>query len=129
MAFRNREESVKGLMMLKLFVRKIQRGLLHSSASKAPNLDTIDEQISAAKVLPEDVRQGHFAAIAVKGGEPKRFVLELDYLSDPAFMKLLEQAEEEYGFQQQGVLSIPCQPEELQAILGDRRRRRMSTEW
>ena len=129
MALKNyKDESVKSLMMLKLLIKKIQRGFTHSS--KASTLDVIafDDGKNAASMLPEDVKQGHFAVIAVKGGEPKRFIVELDYLTDPAFVKLLEDAEEEYG-QQKGVLSVPCQPEELQTIIGDRRRRRMSTEW
>ncbi|XP_050229004.1 auxin-responsive protein SAUR32 [Mercurialis annua] len=111
---RNGEESVKVLMMLKLFVKKIQRSLIHSSRGSSVT----------------EIKQGHFAVIAVKGGEPKRFIVELEYLTDPAFVKLLEDAEEEYGFQQKGVLSVPCQPEELEMIIGERRRRRrMSTEW
>ncbi|XP_057999425.1 protein SMALL AUXIN UP-REGULATED RNA 12-like [Hevea brasiliensis] len=118
MAMRNREESVKGLMMLKLFVRKIQRGLMHSaSKGSSLNANKLKEEIEAAKMVPEDVKQGHFAVIAMKGAEPKRFVVELDHLTNPAFVKLLEQAEEEYGFQQKGVLAVPCQPEELQMIL------------
>ncbi|KAG8648562.1 auxin-responsive protein SAUR32 [Manihot esculenta] len=131
MAMKNSEESVKSLMMLKLFVRKIQRGLMHS-ATKGSSLNASKlkkDQIEAAKMVPEDVKQGHFAVLAVKGGEPKRFVVELEHLTNPAFMKLLEDAEEEYGFQQKGVLAVPCQPEELQIILGERKNRRMSTEW
>ncbi|KAJ9181546.1 hypothetical protein P3X46_009667 [Hevea brasiliensis] len=130
MAKKNREEIVKSLMMLKLFVRKIQRGLMHSaSKGSSPNANKLKKEIEAAKMVPKDVKQGHFAVIAVKGGEPKRFVVELENLTNPAFMKLLEEAEEEYGFQQKGVLAVPCQPEELQIILGDRKKRRMSTEW
>ncbi|KAG8647215.1 auxin-responsive protein SAUR32 [Manihot esculenta] len=116
-------------MKLKLFIRKIQ-WVLMLSASKGTSLkaNKLKEEIEAEKMVPEDVKQGHFAVIAVKGGEPKRFIMELDHLTNPAFMKLLEQAEEEYGFQQKGVLAVPCQPEELQMILGEGRKRRMSFE-
>jgi SAUR family protein len=55
--------------------------------------------------------------------------VELNHLTNPDFLSLLEQAKEEYGFQQEGVLAVPCRPEELQKILENRRKRRASTEW
>ncbi|WCJ34498.1 SAUR-like auxin-responsive protein family [Euphorbia peplus] len=97
----NMEANLKMLMKLKVLVKRLQRG----------------------------VRKGHFVVIAGRDGEEKRFVLDLEYLNDPDFVKLLEKAEEEYGFKQQGVLAVPCRPQELQSILGGRRSRRMSTEW
>ncbi|KAK3226572.1 hypothetical protein Dsin_006434 [Dipteronia sinensis] len=63
------------------------------------------------------MREGHFVVIATKGWEPKRFVIELGYLNHPAFLKLLKQSEEEFGFCQEGALAIPCRPDELQKIL------------
>lgn len=68
-----------------------------------------DEDVDETKI-PNDVKEGHFAVIAVKGGKSKRFILELSYLRNPAFLRLLEQAKEEYGFQQMGALTVPCQP-------------------
>ncbi|KAI9153906.1 hypothetical protein LWI28_018255 [Acer negundo] len=63
------------------------------------------------------MREGHFVVIATKGWESKRFVIELGYLNHPEFLKLLKQAEEEFGFRQEGALAIPCRPDELQKIL------------
>ncbi|KAJ6922891.1 hypothetical protein NC652_016521 [Populus alba x Populus x berolinensis] len=109
-------------MMLKLFIRKLKRVLLLSASRGAPNVREtgFDEVMEAAKIVP---------VTAIKGEEPKRFVVNLDCLSNPDFLSLLEQAKEEYGFQQEGVLAVPCRPEELQMILEKRRRRRASTEW
>ncbi|XP_027349147.1 auxin-responsive protein SAUR32-like [Abrus precatorius] len=70
--------------------------------------------------VPEDVREGHFAVIAMQGEETKRFVVELDYLTDPSFLRLLEEAREEYGFGQKGALVVPCSPQELQKIIENR---------
>lgn len=69
------------------------------------------------------VKKGHFAAVAVKGEKPKRFILQLGYLNNPEFIKLLEQAQEESGFHQKGVLALPCQPKELQDIINLKRHR------
>nr|TKR65883.1 hypothetical protein D5086_0000317520 [Populus alba] len=108
-------------MMLKLFIRKLRRVLL-LSASRGANMSEIrfDEEMEATKMVP---------VTATKGEEPKRFIVELNYLTNPDFLSLLEQAKEEYGFQQEGVLAVPCRPEELQKILENRRKRRASTEW
>ncbi|XP_020218546.1 auxin-induced protein 15A [Cajanus cajan] len=41
--------------------------------------------------------------------EKKRFVVPISYLSQPSFLELLNQAEEEYGFDHpMGGLTIPC---------------------
>eukprot|EP00249_Psilotum_nudum_P009408 c21916_g1_i1 orf=273-752(+) len=56
---------------------------------------------------PPDVPQG-FLAVYV-GIEKKRFVIPALHLNHPVFKMLLEKAEEEYGFQQEGGLTIPCE--------------------
>ncbi|CAK7343152.1 unnamed protein product [Dovyalis caffra] len=63
-------------------------------------------------------REYHFVVIATKGWEPERFIVELGCLNNPEFLRLLKQAEEEFGFSQEGALAIPCRPDELQSILG-----------
>jgi len=100
--------------MLKNFVGKIEKGLSVFVHRRQP-LRYYSE------ATPDDVREGYFAVLATKGGESKRFIVELHYLNDPAFLGLLDQAEEEFGFRQKGALAIPCQPQELQKILEGRR--------
>lgn len=69
------------------------------------------------KVVPEDVKEGQFAVMAVKCQEPKRFVVELRCLTNPSFLRLLKKAGEEYGFRNHGAIEIPCEPHELQMVL------------
>ncbi|XP_062014096.1 auxin-induced protein 6B-like [Rosa rugosa] len=66
-----------------------------------------------------NVEQGQFAVMAVHGEEEKRFVVPLSYLTHPNFLKLLEQAAEEYGFNYKGALTVPCHPSELEKILNN----------
>ncbi|XP_060206637.1 uncharacterized protein LOC132634397 [Lycium barbarum] len=47
----------------------------------------------------------------------KRFVIPMDYLTHQSFQVLLREAEEEFGFQQQGVLKIPCEVSLFEDIL------------
>ncbi|KAL0336911.1 UNVERIFIED_CONTAM: Auxin-responsive protein SAUR32 [Sesamum calycinum] len=113
------EETSRGLIALKLLIRRLQN---HLQLSRM--LDTIrnveyEHLKEAEETVPDDVQEGHFAVLAVENEEekPMRFVVELGVLNNPAFLRLLKLAEEEYGFQQKGILTIPCRPNELQRIL------------
>ncbi|KAK8485804.1 hypothetical protein V6N13_041519 [Hibiscus sabdariffa] len=105
--------------MFKPFFQKLRNGFSISaySASQALNHSKFNEDMSVGKAVPGDVKEGFFTVFAVKGKEIQRFVIELDHLTNPEYLILLEQAREEYGFQQKGVLSLPCRPHELQEIL------------
>ncbi|XP_055825224.1 auxin-responsive protein SAUR32-like [Solanum dulcamara] len=64
------------------------------------------------------VPKGCLAVLCVgKEGEEKRFVIPMSYLAHHSFQLLLREAEEEFGFQQQGILKVPCQVSLFQNIL------------
>ncbi|MED6168979.1 hypothetical protein PIB30_017124 [Stylosanthes scabra] len=63
------------------------------------------------------VPKGCLAVSVGVGSEVKRFVIPTEYLRHEAFEMLLRQAEEEFGFQQEGVLRIPCQLSLFHTIL------------
>ncbi|KAG4140199.1 hypothetical protein ERO13_D06G001100v2 [Gossypium hirsutum] len=60
----------------------------------------------SASRIPSDVPAGHVAVTV--GTSCRRFVVRATHLNHPVFRKLLIQAEEEYGFTNQGPLAIPC---------------------
>ncbi|KAF2317705.1 hypothetical protein GH714_039620 [Hevea brasiliensis] len=76
------------------------------SVGRAPN------QIASSN---DAVPKG-FLAVCV-GKELKRYVIPTEYLGHQAFGILLREAEEEFGFQQEGVLKIPCQVSVFEKIL------------
>ncbi|CAH2061246.1 unnamed protein product [Thlaspi arvense] len=57
-----------------------------------------------------------YVAVSV-GLEKKRYTIPTEYLSHQAFHVLLREAEEEFGFQQAGVLRIPCEVAVFESIL------------
>ncbi|KAL5071318.1 hypothetical protein RYX36_022205 [Vicia faba] len=57
-----------------------------------------------------------YLAVCV-GQELKRFIIPTEYLSHQGFMILLRQAEEEFGFQQAGVLRFPCEVSVFESVL------------
>ncbi|KAI3696937.1 hypothetical protein L6452_29584 [Arctium lappa] len=76
----------------------------------------ISETFPSHEMVPKDVKEGHFVVIASDDYKERRFVVPITYLRRPSFLRLLERAAEEYGFDQ-GALMIPCPPSELQWIL------------
>ncbi|KAF8651189.1 hypothetical protein HU200_063429 [Digitaria exilis] len=64
-------------------------------------------------------------AVVVGGGEEpeERVVVEVHALAQPCVRALLEMAEREFGYAQQGVLRIPCAADEFRrAVAADTQR-------
>ncbi|KAG6475965.1 hypothetical protein ZIOFF_062233 [Zingiber officinale] len=71
------------------------KGVLRSAA-RALSWPRGSKTTCSAEV-PEDVKEGEFAVVAVWNEEATRFVASLSCLSNPVFLRLLELAEEEFG--------------------------------
>ncbi|XVE94590.1 hypothetical protein REPUB_Repub02eG0021600 [Reevesia pubescens] len=69
----------------------------------------------SASRTPADVPAGHVAVCV--GTSCRRFVVRASYLNHPVFKKLLIQAEEEYGFTNQGPLAIPCDESDFEEVI------------
>ncbi|RWW83396.1 hypothetical protein BHE74_00008098 [Ensete ventricosum] len=65
----------------------------------------------------EGIRKGWMGIrVGGEGEERQRFVVPVDYLSHPLFVGLLKEAEEEYGFNHQGAITIPCHVEHFRRV-------------
>ncbi|KAE8730374.1 putative C globular stage [Hibiscus syriacus] len=64
---------------------------------------------------PFDVPAGH--VVVCVGTGLRRYLVRATYLNHPIFKKLLVQAEEEYGFNNVGPLTIPCSESFFEEIL------------
>ncbi|KAJ0083655.1 hypothetical protein Patl1_30607 [Pistacia atlantica] len=84
-----------GIVKLKVVVKKLQKSRLLSKKWNFYSDDDYEEFRDSTHV-PEDVKEGHVAVLAVE-----------------------EQAAEEYGFDREGALTIPCRPSELEMILAE----------
>ncbi|CAI9768536.1 unnamed protein product [Fraxinus pennsylvanica] len=107
-----------GIVKLKTAIEKLQKSLLSSKKSPSEQVDVYEENFESLNV-PDDVKEGHFAVIAVDDNELKRFIIPLTFLTHPSFLRLLEQAAEEYGFDHEGALTIPCRPSKLEQLLDE----------
>ncbi|KAG6746575.1 hypothetical protein POTOM_048927 [Populus tomentosa] len=66
----------------------------------------------------KDIPKGCLAVMVGQGEEQQRFVIPVIYINHPLFMHLLKEAEEEFGFHQQGPITIPCHVEEFRNVQG-----------
>ena len=69
--------------------------------SNMANIDTSCKKKSFSKTP-----RGYFALYV--GEERRRFLLKADMINHPLFATLLEKANEEFGFDQEGPITIPC---------------------
>nr|GMD24091.1 auxin-responsive protein SAUR50-like [Ipomoea batatas] len=95
----------KNATRLKIMVEKLQKMSFLMGSKRSNRFEESDD------VVPNDVKEGHFAVMAVDDDENlKRFIVPLSCLTHPSFLKLLEQAAEEYGFHHEGAVMVPCRP-------------------
>ncbi|KAK9068627.1 hypothetical protein SSX86_012742 [Deinandra increscens subsp. villosa] len=94
-----------GIVKLKLVMERLQKGIFFL------------KKRSDSTEVPKDVKEGHFAVIACDDYVERRFVVPITFLGHPSFLRLLERAAEEYGFDREGALMIPCRPSELEWML------------
>ncbi|KAI4368751.1 hypothetical protein MLD38_017270 [Melastoma candidum] len=123
------KKNISRLPKLMNVVEKLQKGISlgrksstsfgTSSSWESEDRDYEEFDDRGYDVVPEDVKEGHFAVIASEDEEPKRFVIPITYLTNPRFLRLLDEAAEEYGFDHVGALPIPCRSSELEKILFD----------
>lgn len=74
-----------------------------------------DEEGCQSPDPPPDVPKGYLAVYV--GPELRRFIIPTAYLSHHLFKVLLEKAEEEFGFDHGGGLTIPCEIETFKFLL------------
>ncbi|OIV97595.1 hypothetical protein TanjilG_12352 [Lupinus angustifolius] len=61
-----------------------------------------------------DVPKGHF--VVYVGENRSRYIVPISFLSHPEFQNLLHQAEEEFGFDHEMGLTIPCQEHVFESL-------------
>ncbi|KAL9685971.1 hypothetical protein QQ045_023426 [Rhodiola kirilowii] len=74
-----------------------------------------DEETCQSPEPPQDVPKGYLAVYV--GPELRRFIVPTSYLSHHLFKVLLEKAEEEFGFDHHGALTLPCDVETFKYLL------------
>ncbi|XP_057966073.1 auxin-responsive protein SAUR50-like [Malania oleifera] len=87
----------------------VLKQILKRCSSLGKNKHGYDEE-----VLPVDVPKGHFAVYV--GENRTRYIVPISLLSHPEFQCLLRRAEEEFGFDHDMGLTIPCEEVVFQSL-------------
>ncbi|KAG8390447.1 hypothetical protein BUALT_Bualt01G0084300 [Buddleja alternifolia] len=66
----------------------------------------------------KNIPKGCVAITVGQGEEQQRFIIPVIYVNHPLFTQLLKEAEEEYGFDHDGPINIPCHVEEFCHVRG-----------
>ncbi|XP_041011963.1 auxin-responsive protein SAUR32-like [Juglans microcarpa x Juglans regia] len=82
-----------------------------------PHLHFQHQRLHEKKEL-KDIPKGCLAILVGQGEEQERFVIPVIYINHPLFIQLLKEAEEEFGFDQKGPITIPCHVEEFRTVQG-----------
>ncbi|KAJ9550776.1 hypothetical protein OSB04_014821 [Centaurea solstitialis] len=88
-------------------VRQMLRRWRRRSSSASSSL--------SCRLTATDVPAGHVAVCV--GPNCRRYIVRATHLNHPVFQKLLTDAEEEYGFANDGPLTIPCEESVFEEIL------------
>ncbi|GMG98419.1 hypothetical protein Nepgr_000259 [Nepenthes gracilis] len=73
--------------------------------------------------LPSDdenreIRKGHVPMMVGNEGAKEKFMVPTRFIHHPSIIALLDLSADEFGYDQQGVLQIPCEPEYFREIIG-----------
>lgn len=121
MDYPKKSNKIRDIVRLQQILKKWKRlanGQKSSSNSNTCCSSNSNKGIKFLKTslsFTEAVPKGYLAVCV--GKELKRFVIPTHYLTHQAFRMLLREAEEEFGFQQEGVLQIPCDVSVFENIL------------
>ena len=99
-------------------------GIGHGFSPMKTRYFTIKNEVmarSCSDQLSTDIPKGHCAVYV--GSQRSRFIIPIIYFNHSVFQTLLEKAEEEYGFDHQMGLTIPCEEADfryLTSMLGNK---------
>ncbi|PQQ14230.1 uncharacterized protein Pyn_06035 [Prunus yedoensis var. nudiflora] len=113
----NGSSKLTGIRQIVKFKEILQKWQVVTLGSRAnsPRASTRSDRGEGTPRRGEDVPEGYLAVYV--GPELRRFIIPTSYLSHSLFKVLLEKAEEEFGFDHNGGLTIPCETETFKYLL------------
>lgn len=106
------------LLFLPTLADKAMKDLIRKLSAKLRRNHTIlrsDSTLQDRLLQKNDVPEGHVPVYV--GEEMKLFVINAELLNHPVFVNLLNRAAQEYGYQHEGVLRIPCKVTVFERVL------------
>ncbi|PWZ33188.1 Auxin-responsive protein SAUR71 [Zea mays] len=66
----------------------------------------------------EKVPKGFVPILIGQGEERERILVHMEQFKQSYFLELLDLAAQEFGYEQQGILRIPCTTEAFRSVIG-----------
>ncbi|KAL2901749.1 Auxin-responsive protein SAUR36 [Bienertia sinuspersici] len=108
------ERRNKAISKLCRWGKKIQRGILNSVKTRGYVRVGNDSDINSKSI---HVPKGHLAVhVEEPEGDTRRVMVPVLFLNHPLFGKLLEEAENVYGYHHPGQITIPCPISEFENV-------------
>ncbi|ESW21311.1 hypothetical protein PHAVU_005G060300 [Phaseolus vulgaris] len=116
---------------MKHLIRRLSR-VADSSNYTLLRSDSSDDDASSSRGCRRRLRAESFRASKIRrssavvpeghvpiyvGDEMERFVVCAELLNHPVFVKLLNESAQEYGYEQKGVLRLPCRVFDFERVL------------
>ncbi|XP_073035984.1 auxin-responsive protein SAUR50-like [Primulina eburnea] len=101
-------------MGMKKSNRMSQKVVIKKIMSRCSSLGKRSQGYDDEEGLPLDVPKGHF--VVYVGENRSRYIVPISFLNRPEFQSLLQRAEEEFGFDHENGLTIPCHREVFEAL-------------
>jgi len=106
---------LKILRFLQRLILVTQFRLSHiSQGSRKVILQYLSREIGSSKRV--QVPKGFLVVCVGRGDESQRFWIPVLHFNDPLFAELLKEVEDEYGFDHEGVINIPCDVSDFQNL-------------
>ncbi|KAK7283405.1 hypothetical protein RIF29_12900 [Crotalaria pallida] len=91
-----------------------QKALIKQILKRCSSLGKKQQGYDDQSGLRLDVPKGHF--VVYVGENRSRYIVPISFLSRPEFQTLLHQAEEEFGFDHDMGLTIPCEEDVFESL-------------
>ncbi|XP_073147520.1 auxin-responsive protein SAUR50-like [Henckelia pumila] len=101
-------------MAIKKSNKMSQKAVIKQIVRRCSSLGKRSQGGDGEEGLPVDVPKGHF--VVYVGKNRSRFIVPISFLSRPEFQSLLQLAEEEFGFDHENGLTLPCDENLFQAL-------------
>jgi SAUR family protein len=75
----------------------------------------IEQSMARAK---DKVPRGYIPILIGQGEDREKILVHMEHLQQPYFIELLDLAVQEFGYEQQGILHIPCTTKVFRSIIG-----------
>ncbi|GAB4824634.1 hypothetical protein Ancab_007506 [Ancistrocladus abbreviatus] len=64
-----------------------------------------------------ETRKGYVPVMVGSEGVKEKFMVPIEFIKHPSIVAMLELSADEFGYKQEGVIQIPCEPECFREII------------